>query len=450
MSKLIQTIDQKQKLNPRQILEANIMQLNSSILEKRILEEIENNPMLEYEDDESSQEEITEEEQENDFNWEDLISNPEEYGVKSDQKQLDFNFAESESLIDNFMIQLNDVNIKDAHIDIAEYILGNLDDNGYLTVDNFLIKDKFDVSDNDLNSLIDKIKRLDPPGISSSNIQDCLSVQLEVLYPKEIIAKKIIDNYFNDFANHNYSQIISKIKCSNDDFDHAANLISVLNPSPAANFSTTVNENIIPDIVIEKRKEKWIVNSNENYLPNLRLNKNYKQFLNQKNIDKNDRNFIKKKIESANWFLDAVKNRYSTIVRVAYSIIKFQDTYFNFDKRELSPLTLKKIAEDINVDISTVSRCTNGKFVQLPWGCVELKSFFSEGVYMQDGKQVSNTIIKNEIKVITEKEDKKNPLNDEKITKILNDKGYMIARRTVSKYRESLNISKSRLRRKLN
>ena len=133
MSKLIQTIDQKQKLNPRQILEANIMQLNSSILEKRILEEIENNPMLEYEDDESSQEEITEEEQENDFNWEDLISNPEEYGVKSDQKQLDYNFAESESLIDNFMIQLNDVNIKDAHIDIAEYILGNLDDNGYLT-----------------------------------------------------------------------------------------------------------------------------------------------------------------------------------------------------------------------------------------------------------------------------------------------------------------------------
>ncbi len=450
MSKLIQTIDQKQKLNPRQILEANIMQLNSSILEKRILEEIENNPMLEYDDDESDQEEIAEEEQENDFNWEDLISNPEEYGVKSEHTQLDYNFAESESLIDNFMIQLNDVNIEDTHIDIAEYILGNLDDNGYLTVDKFLIKDKFDVSDNNLNSLIDKIKRLDPPGISSSNIQDCLSVQLEVLYPKEIIAKKIIDSYFNDFANHNYSKIISKIKCSNEDFNDAINLISVLNPRPASNFSTAVNENIIPDIVIEKRKEKWIVNSNENYLPNLRLSKNYKQFLNQKNINKNDRNFIKQKIESANWFLDAVKNRYSTIVRVAYSIMKFQDSYFNFDKRELNPLTLKKIAEDIDVDISTVSRCTNGKFVQLPWGCVELKSFFSEGVYMKDGKQVSNTIIKNEIKSIIEEEDKKNPLNDEKITNILNGRGYMIARRTVSKYRESLSISKSRLRRKLN
>ena len=135
---------------------------------------------------------------------------------------------------------------------------------------------------------------------------------------------------------------------------------------------------------------------------------------------------------------------------MAYSIIKFQDTYFNFDKRELSPLTLKKIAEDINVDISTVSRCTNGKFAQLPWGCIELKSFFSEGVYMKNGKQVSNTIIKNEIRNIINKEDKKHPLNDEKITKILNDRGYMVARRTVSKYRESLSISKSRLRRKLN
>ena len=450
MSRLIQRIDQKQKLNPKQILEANIMQLNSGILEKRILEEIENNPMLEYDDDKSTIEENSEDEnEENDFNWEDLISNPEEYGVKSNNTQLDYNFAVTESLIDNFMSQLNDVNIKDEDIDVAEYILGNINDDGYLSIDPILIKDKFNISNEDLENLLNTIKRLDPPGIASNNIQDCLSVQLEILYPKEIISKKIIDNHFSDLANHNYEKIIKNLNCNNEDFNDAINLIGILNPKPASNYSTSINENIIPDVVIEKNKDKWVVTTNEAFLPKLRLSSNYRNILNNKNIDKNDQKFIKQKLESANWFMGAVKNRYTTIKKVTDSIIKYQNSYFNFEKRELKPLTLKIIANDIGMDISTISRSTNGKYAQLPWGCIELKSFFNEGIIKNDGSEVSNTIVKDLIKNIIKSENKILPLNDEQIMNMLIEQGFVIARRTVSKYRESLNIPIARLRRQI-
>ena len=450
MSKLIQRLEQKQKLNPKQILEANIMQLNSGILEKRILEEIENNPMLEYDEDkEDADEDPIDENQDNDFNWEDLISNPEEYGIKSNANALDYDFAVSESLIDNFMSQLNDVNIKDDNIDVAEYILGNIDDDGYLSIDLFLITDKFNISNIELEQLINTIKRLDPPGIASKSIKDCLSVQLEILYPKEVMAKDIIDNYFDDFANHNYLKIIDNMNCTNDDFNNAINLISILNPKPASDYSTSISENIMPDVVIEKNKNQWVVLTNENFLPRLRLNSSYKNILNKKNVNKNDKKFIKQKIESANWFMDAVQNRYTTIQKVANSIIKHQSLYFNFEKRELKPLTLKIIADDINMDISTVSRSTNGKYAQLPWGCIELKTFFSEGIEKKDGSEVSNTIVKNLIESIIDEEDKVSPLNDEEIKNILIAKGYIIARRTVSKYRESKKIPIARLRRKI-
>ena len=370
--------------------------------------------------------------------------------AKSNTNPLDYDFAVSESLIDNFMSQLNDVNIKDDNIDVAEYILGNIDDDGYLSIDSFLITDKFNISNVELERLINTIKRLDPPGIASKSIQDCLSVQLEILYPKEKIARNIIDNYFNEFANHNYLKIISNINCSNDEFNNAINLISVLNPKPASNYSTSISENIMPDVVIEKNKNQWEVMTNENFLPRLRLSNSYKNILNKKNINKNDKKFIKQKIESANWFMDAVQNRYTTIQKVANSIIKHQSLYFNFEKRELKPLTLKIIAEDINMDISTVSRSTNGKYAQLPWGCIELKTFFSEGIEKKDGTEVSNTIVKKLIKDIIDAENKNSPLNDEEIKNMLVDKGYIIARRTVSKYRESKKIPVARLRREIN
>ena len=448
MSRLVQSQEQKQKLNPQQILEANIMQLNSGILEKRIFEEIENNPILEFDEDNVDAESV-EDNEENDFDWEELISNPEEYGIKSKSNIADYDYSVSESLYENFLSQLHDVNIKEDEIKIAEYILGNIDDAGYLSIESILITDKFNISEEKVNKLIKIIQRLDPPGIATENIQQCLSVQLEKLYPKEITANSIINDYFEDFANHNYLKVIDKINCSNEEFNNAINLIAILNPKPASNYSTNINENIIPDVVIEKQKDRWIVTTNEFFLPKLRISNSYKSILGQKETEKDAKKFIKQKIESANWFINAISNRYTTIKKVTKSIIKHQSSYFNFDKRELNPLTLKKIAEDIKMDISTISRSTNGKYAQLPWGCIELKTFFNEGIERIDGLEVSNTIIKDMIKDIIYNENKSAPLSDNDIKNILVKNGYKIARRTVAKYRESQNISVARLRRKI-
>ena len=449
MSKLVQTQEQKQKLNPRQILEANIMQIASGFLEKRILEEIESNPMLEFDEDKDLiDDESDDVDEENDFNWEDLISNPEEYGIKSNN-QLDYDFTVADSMSENFISQLHDVNIEEDKIEVAEYIIGNIDDDGYLSIDPILIIDKFGIDKDSLDDLLRIIRKLDPPGIASKNIQECLATQLEVLYPNEIIAKKIINDFFDEFANHNYSKIIDKMQCSKNEFNDAISLICVLNPKPGSYFSTQVSENIIPDVVIEKNKNKWVVSTNENFLPKLRMSRGYKDILSKKNINKGDQKFIKQKIESADWFMGAVKNRYTTIKKVTESIIKHQKSYFNFENRELEPLTLKKIANDVKMDISTISRSTNGKYAQLPWGCIELKTFFSEGILKKDGSEVSNTVVKKIIKDIIDKENKNLPYKDEDIKNILLKKGYLIARRTVSKYRELLNIPISRLRREI-
>ena len=446
MSKIGQRLEQKQKLNPKQIIEANLMQLNLGSLEKRILEEVESNPTLdvvENELDHDSQEETDE----NDFNWEDLISNPEDYSIPSSSIKEPFEKDYSRpTLTEDFMIQLNDLNVSDDELIVAEYILGNLDERGYLTIEPIVISDKTGCSEEAILGLIDRIKMLDPPGVASRNLQECLLAQLKVSYPSESLAIKIVKNFFNEFKNHNYSKIISELNCSKDEFNQGLNLILILNPNPASNYSTLDAERIIPDLIVERIKEKWHISSNSSFLPQLRINKNYEQMLMDKKVSSDAKKFLKQKIESANWFVGAISSRHNTIEKIMKSIIKHQESYFKSDKRELKPLILKTIAEDINMDISTISRATNDKFVQLPWGCFELKSFFSEGIMTKSGDIVSNTVVKKHIRNFIDNEDKSNPLIDEALAKMLLDKGYIIARRTVTKYREAMKIPAARLR----
>ena len=448
MSKIGQKLEQKQKLNPKQIIEANLMQLNLGSLEKRILEEVESNPTLDIVENESDHD-SEEETDDNDFNWEDLISNPEDYSIPSTSIKEPFEKDYSQpTLTEDFMVQLNDLNVENDELMVAEYILGNLDGRGYLTIEPIVISDKTSFSEEAILELIDQIKRLDPPGIASRNLQECLLAQLEVLYPGEPLAIKIVKNFFNEFKNHNYSKIINELHCSKDEFNQSLNLILILNPNPASNYSTVDAERIIPDLIVERIRGKWHISSNNSFLPQLRINKNYEQMLRDKKVPSDAKKFLKQKIESANWFVGAISSRHNTIEKIMNSIIKHQELYFESDKRELRPLILKTIAEDINMDISTISRATNDKFVQLPWGCFELKSFFSEGIMTKNGNIVSNTVVKKHIRKFIDNEDKKNPLIDEILTKMLLDKDYIIARRTVTKYREAMKISAARLRKK--
>tara|TARA_Y100000590_G_scaffold427823_1_gene538448 strand:- start:1844 stop:3202 length:1359 start_codon:yes stop_codon:yes gene_type:complete len=448
MADILQKLEQKQKLSPRQILEANIVQLNYHNLEKRIIEELEKNPTLEIEEEDSENVEDDNLEEDS-FDLEDLESSPEEFEIvyNSSKENNIENIKDviNVSLSDDVINQLYDINYSESKIEIAKEIVGNLNEQGYLSVDPQLIADRLHESIDVITNVIEDIKLLDPPGLASASMQDCILSQLKIFYPAKKKCIKIIENCYDDFINKKYEKILKKINCNENELLECIQIISVLNPIPAINYTNITNEHITPDITIEKNDGKWNVLLNEPAYSNLRINKYYSSLL-QGSKNKEVNNFIKNKINTAQWFIDAVRQRFVTIRKVVESIIRHQQTYFNFEDRKLTPMILEDIATDIEMDISTISRVTNGKYVQMPWGTKELKSFFTTAIKMKDGTIVSNTILKKEIINLIDGENKKKPYTDEELMNILNKKGYVMARRTVAKYREMLKFPTSRLR----
>lgn len=448
MADILQKLEQKQKLSPRQILEANIVQLNYHNLEKRIIEELEKNPTLEIEEEDSENVEDDNLEEDS-FDLEDLESSPEEFEIvyNSSKENNIENIKDviNVSLSDDVINQLYDINYSESKIEIAKEIVGNLNEQGYLSVDPQLIADRLHESIEVITNVIEDIKLLDPPGLASASMQDCILSQLKIFYPAKKKCIKIIENCYDDFINKKYEKILKKINCNENELLECIQIISVLNPIPAINYTNITNEHITPDITIEKNDGKWNVLLNEPAYSNLRINKYYSSLL-QGSKNKEVNNFIKNKINTAQWFIDAVRQRFVTIRKVVESIIRHQQTYFNFEDRKLTPMILEDIATDIEMDISTISRVTNGKYVQMPWGTKELKSFFTTAIKMKDGTIVSNTILKKEIINLIDGENKKKPYTDEELMNILNKKGYVMARRTVAKYREMLKFPTSRLR----
>jgi len=450
MSKISQKLEQNQRLNPKQILEASIVQLNIFNLEKRILEEIEKNPALEIDEELDSNDSEDSLDPNEDFSFDELVSNPEEYEYTSYNQGSDYpeniRHAYKESLYDDIMRQLNELNANEDEIKVAEQIIGNLDKNGFLPIEPVLIADRLGYEESFIINVKNKIQSLDPPGMGSLTIKECIISQLKKFYRKDSLSLNIIENHFDDFTKHKYAIIAKKIKCKTEEVYKTAEIVSVLNPSPAINYNINDADHIIPDITVDNVNEKWEVEINEPNIPNIRINKKYINILNQYKDDNDVKTFIKQKLNSADWFIYAIQQRNNTIKNVMNSIIKHQQSYFNFENRTLSPMILKNVAEDINMDISTVSRVCNGKYAQMPWGIRELKSFFSEGIKMNTGELVSSSVVKEALKDLVSNENKESPFNDEQLSIKLNKLGYIIARRTVTKYRESLRIPVSRLR----
>ena len=458
MPKISQKLSLKQQLSPQQVLQANLLQLNLPLLEQRILQELETNPALEMielpdevENEENSDEKLDSEE-EIEFEWEELLGVNDDFEypkaqIKAEEEH-ESPLVSQETMSEKMLKQVQDCNVDTQSLQIAEEILGNLDDQGYLTIEPMLISDRIQVKEDEVLSMMHLIQRLDPPGLASVNMQDCLLAQAEVRNENNV-AIVILRDYFDDFVNHRYEKIMENINCSKDDLNEAMEFIARLNPRPRDDQALTKQDIVVPDITVEDRNGDFYVVVQDGTLPEIRVSKAYINMLNDHKDQKDVRSFVKKKLESATWFVDAVEQRKMTIQRVMESIIKHQPDYFHSEKRRLQPMILKDIASDIEMDISTVSRVTNGKYVQLPWEIKELKTFFSEGIKTDSGDDVSNTQVKNRLKEIIVNEDKQNPIGDEELTNKLNDEGYKIARRTIAKYREQLKFPTARLRRKI-
>ncbi len=448
MSKIVQRLEQSQKLNPRQILEQNIIQLSVFNLEKRIIEELEQNPALEIVENEEEVNDKENDENE-EFDFEELVSNPEEYEYSKKTSATDtiekIVEAESSNLFDDVMSQLNELDVSEQELKVAEQILGNLDDRGFLPIEPILIADRLGFEESFVCEVKQKIQSLDPAGVGSESIQDCILAQLRKYYPEDKTSLQIVSDYFDEFSNHKYDIIAKKMNCEKDKVFETVEKVSVLNPAPAINYSTEVVNHIIPDIVIENVNGEWDVQVNDPGVPSIGLSNQYVKML-ENNKDTSVKSFIKQKLNKAKWFISAIEQRNATMIKVMKSIIDKQKDYFDSDDRLLVPMILKDVALDVDMDISTISRVTNGKYVQMPWGTKELKGFFSEGIKLKNGKMISSIVFKEKLKLFLDDEDKSNPYTDEQLTKELSNQGYDIARRTVSKYREMLKIPVARLR----
>ena len=469
IAKLSQHQELQQKLSPQQILQASLLQLNAQVLEQRILEEIEKNPALELAeiDEEENREEVAEEIDEDspeeldekdaeivesDFDWEELMGDPDEFEIRQpkdqNETQVEMPLHTTKTITDRLLEQLRDINASDGELKIAEQILGNLDEHGYLNIEPVLISDRMGIEEKEILSVMDNIRDLDPPGFASQNMRECLIAQLKK-YRDNDLAMNILVKHFDDFSQRKYEKIMEKLDCTKEAIQESITVISQLNPHPGEGFEYSEKDFVIPDICVEKSDEGWQITSNDSSLPPLRVSGSYKKMLADYRDDTEVRQFVMQKIESAKWFIDAIQQRKKTIVHVMESIIHRQKIYFDSDKRQLVPMVLKDVAADIEMDISTISRVTNGRFVQLPWEIKELKTFFSEGISTQSGADVSNTVVKDRVFEIIQNENKQQPLGDEEITAILVKEGFQIARRTVSKYRENLKFPVARLRREL-
>ena len=499
---LRQSVSQKmvQKLSPQQIQLMKLLQIPTATLDQRIKEELEANPALEEsedynevfdinEDDHSSEDETKA--SEDDFELDDYLSDyldddPSLYKLKGDYYVEDEEkaapVAVHASFHEHLVMQLGMMEFEnESQALIAHQIVGSIDEDGYLRrepdalVDDILFMQGLEVEVADIESMLLRVQRLEPVGIGARDLQESLIIQLDTKFEQvedparlkvKNIAHKILNKYFNEFSKKHYTRLKRSLGLSDSELKDAIDEILKLNPKPASAFNGavngkgTVNQYIVPDFTILNRNGDLELTLNNKNAPDLRISdqyvdilKGYKDNTQSRKSTKQEKEavmFIKQKIDSAKWFIDAIKQRQETLHNTMYTIMQYQEEFFRTgDERRIKPMILKDIAEVTGLDISTVSRVANSKFVQTEFGTKRLKDFFSESIQTKSGEEVSTLEVKNILNDIISTEDKIKPLSDEKLKDLLQGKGYNIARRTVAKYREQLNIPVARLRKEL-
>ena len=471
-----------QKLSPQQIQLMKLIQLSTLEFEQRLSTEIEENPALdtinenqEQEKDDFELDDSFENEDANndEIDISDYLSDDDipEYNLRSnnysEENETAIPYASGTSFNQYLKSQLHSFSFDDKDLKIAEFIVGSLDQFGYLRRDLIDISDDLafslgiDVNESQIQKILDKIYLLDPPGVGAKNLQECLLIQLKrKKYTKQISnAIKIIEDLFDEFSKRHFDKVKSKLNISSDELKESISEIEKLNPKPGGGYNENIkiNSSIVPDFTIEIIDGEIKLKLNSRNAPDLYVSEEYKNMLSgyseSKEKTKSQKDavlFIKQKLDSAKWFIEAIKQRNQTLIMTMSAIINFQKEYFlSGDEKKLKPMILKDIAEEITMDISTISRVANSKYVDTPYGIKLIKSFFSEGIKNSKGEDISTIEVKKTLESIIDNEDKKKPFTDDQLTKLLNKEGYPIARRTVAKYREMIGASVARLRRKL-
>tara|TARA_Y100000816_G_scaffold291772_1_gene284294 strand:+ start:2670 stop:4013 length:1344 start_codon:yes stop_codon:yes gene_type:complete len=445
MSQLKQKQSQNQSLSPQQILQTLVLQLNSTTLEQKVLDELESNPLLESVDP------ILEDQKQEEDNDVDFEEDPDEFepgNVYSNEKSIDDIPIEDQlDFLQGLSQQLSELNLTDKQEDVAEEIIWNLDQNGYLALDLILVADRFNISEQNAEKVLRKVQQLDPPGIGARNLQECLLLQLNK--KNQEYHRKIVKDHFDLFINHNYDSILKILSLKKDQLENIIKDIKKLNPYPGEGKIKNYKDTIIPDLLVSYEKNKWKIIVYDSWVSDLTINKNYLEMAEQTSISKDTKKFLKEKYDSASWLIKAIEQRNQTLKAVMREIIESQPDFFNGDFSVLKPMKLKDIADKLNMDISTISRSTRNKYVDTPYGLFELKFFFSKSFESNDGKNVSTKVIKDLLKQLIETEVKQKPLTDTAIANELKLKGFPIARRTVAKYREELKFPVARQRRQI-
>ena len=456
MQRLIQKQSQSQKLSPQQIQFIKLLQLSNSNIDSEIKKELEDNPALE---EKVILENNDGQEIENQVNY--------NYSKQSSKQNNNFskegNLSNNESFIENLQTQVSYLNLKDDELMIAKQIIGTLDNDGYLRrdlesiIDDIAFSENIEFNINDIKRVLKKIQTLEPAGVAARNLEECLLLQInrkESLSRAEDIAKKIITDTFDYFKNKQFDKIYEKYNVDKKILNKSFDYIKSLNPKPTGGHDdSSLTEYLIPDFIIKKENNELnVLLSSEN--KTIGINKSYVNIYddlkNKKNKNKENRksyDFIKQKIQSAQWFVDAINQRNNTLLKTMKTIVDLQKKFFeDGDENELKPMILKDIANVIKMDISTVSRIVRSKVAQTEYGIFPLKYFFSESTIKKGDDLVSSKVVKNKLLEIIESEDKSKPYSDEQLENKLKKNGFEVARRTVSKYREQLKIPVARLR----
>ena len=476
----------KTLISPQQIQFIKLLQVPTANLEARIKEEMEVNPALEEGMDEQNtaddpadaysdldQDSSSEKDGDEDFNIDDYIAR-DSYSVRErlpssdDEDEYVAPIVQLKSFIDTLEEQLGMLNLDDQQLMIAHHLIGSIDEDGYLRrpipaiINDMAFRYNIRATPEDVLAILKQIQGFDPAGVGSRNLQECLVLQLQRKEQTEdiVFAIRIVEDYFEEFTKKHFKKLRSALGVSEEKLRTIYNEITKLNPKPGESATNVKHEYIIPDFILEVVNGKIEIKLNGRNAPDLKVSGNYikmyEQYKAQQKKKKTSKtketlDFVKSKIESAQWFIDAIRQRQFTLLNTMIAISERQHDFFlsSGDEKKLRPMILKDIAEKVEMDISTISRVANSKYVQTDWSIYPLKYFFTEGIQTDDGTEVSNREVKSILQDLVDAEHKQKPLSDDKLSEMLKEKGYAIARRTVAKYREQLHIPVARLRKEM-